>query len=289
MFFSTINQANKKNNVALNLFITMFKSMTPAEKIQKIHELISQNKFDFIVTVARIELPFYETCSLTEFSDIWMSCWSTYGIVLTDNMDKALYVQPNIPNAFNLFLGMYFYQKALLISQKHNKKYTESELNCLNIAVEYQSIHACQRYHSYLYEQMDHDPLYKTQRSRFFREIIHQIKLLLPAYRSYAYLMLTEAYIRYAHFLQETATSRAEAAFNAAFKSCNHAIELFDKSKVSIFNASLGGTIANSNTFGLSNFDEIKTFIQTIRDTKRIPYENCNDATDYYSTRANGC
>ena len=94
-----------------HLFLTIFEPLSEEDKIKKIHELINANQFDAIVKYACNAQSFKYICTLNEFSHIWVSLWSTYGVLINNDPQKVLYDQPT-SSKFELFLGIYFYYKA---------------------------------------------------------------------------------------------------------------------------------------------------------------------------------
>src|SRR5437016_4543214 len=87
MYFKTRHSffedtTEKKNTVPFKLFLTHFNSLALSEKIQEIHRLVVENQVDFIVGMVEESSIFRETCALPEFSNIWISYWSTYGQLL---------------------------------------------------------------------------------------------------------------------------------------------------------------------------------------------------------------
>ena len=65
--------------------------------------------------------------------------------------------------------------------------------------------------------------------------------------------MLTEAYIRYALYLREQNLPQNNQVFTAALEACNFAEKYYEDSFTCIFNASFGGSLADSNTLSLSD------------------------------------
>jgi len=278
MFFFEKGIVNVSNYLKINgimtLFSENFSKMDLSKKTKKVHALINDNKIEFIVKMACNDQDFYEICLLPEFSDIWVSYWNTYSFIITRDVNKLLYEPSESTNKFDLFMGMFFYNLALNIANKLKREYSACEIGYLIKSISFNSIHACQRYNSYLYDQMNinSDSMENTQKC--FENIIIRIKKLLPAYRSYAYFMLTEAYIRYALYLREQNLPQNNQVFTAALEACNFAEKYYEDSFTCIFNASFGGSLADSNTLSLSDFDEVRQLIISIRDTgSSIPYD----------------
>ena len=248
----------------LQIFLTDFHSCSQAQKIKKVESLVDSDSIDVIVSLAELDSEFSAICALPQFNAKWVSSWSTYGAILTKDIKKALYDQPTMHNKFALFLGIYYYHQALETASKFKKDYSASEISSLQKAIKYQSIHACQRYNIYLYSQMDNNKYEYSD--ELFCKIIRQIKPLLPLYGCYAYIMLAEAYVRYGMFLRHWEhNDKANNSFSSALQACQKAQRDFKPESVSIYNASFGGTLAESNSLRLSEIEEIIVLIHTLK------------------------
>ncbi|CEG57457.1 DUF5630 domain-containing protein [Legionella fallonii] len=252
-----------KNNVPYAIFLNNFHACTLPQKIQKIHNLIGSGKIEVIIQLAELDTAFNEICRLPDFNEQWISAWSTYGVLITNDVDKRLYDQPRANNKFELLLGIYYYYQALDTASKFKKDYSASEINYLERAIKYKSIHACQRYIKYVYSQFI-DSKYEYS-NELFCKVIRQIQPLLPIYGCYAYIMLTEAYVRYGLFLKSCGhTADTNKAFSSALQASQQAQKTFQLNSVSIYNASFGGTIAESNSLGLSDIEDISILVQNL-------------------------
>lgn len=256
-------------NVADYLFLSQFNAMNPSEKIAKIRALLSENQFDFIVKLACASKEFREICLNPGFSDDWLGLWSTFGIILTGKTKGAL-LRQSCPHVFDLFLGIYFYNEAVSHAEAIKKIDSQAELNYLQEAIKYGSIHALQRYSRYLYNLIETNQLEVKEAEGFLTDIIESIKDLLPYYTSYAYLMLAEAYVRYS-FLNPEQHIKAE---RSAIIACTHAKKLYQENDPAIFNASLGVGLAASNTMHFATPDEAMNGIKNLFDNG-APLTSC--------------
>lgn len=230
-------------NVADNLFLTQFKTLSITEKINKIEDLIKQNQFDFIVKLGCIDKEFRETCLRSQLSPNWLSLWSTYGIIITNDPRSAFFAQP-AQHEFDLFLGIYFYHKAVSYAASIKESDSQTEHTYLQEAIKYGSIHALQRYSHSVYTRIEANQLDAQTAGKLIQDIIKNIKDLLPYYTSYAHLMLAEAYVRYGFLKPE----QAKQAEKSALTACTHAKRLYRAGDHAIFNASFSHTLADSNS-----------------------------------------
>lgn len=256
-----------KTSILNQLFLNNFHNCTPTQKTQEINRLINQGDLTLIVELHELDSVFSDTCRLSVFNDKWIAAWSTYGVIITCNVDKALYEQPGANDKFELFIGIHYYYQALVTARQFKKNYSSTEIQYLEKAIKYKSVHGCQHYHSYLYSQIDNSQY--EYGNELFSKIIRQIKPLLTIYGCYAYVMLTEAYVRYGQFLKISGLKdKADAAFSAALEACQQAKKTFQFNSVSTYNASFGKTLAESNSLGLSNIEDILMLTQLVCDGK---------------------
>ncbi|WP_419420829.1 DUF5630 domain-containing protein [Legionella sp. D16C41] len=234
-------------NITTN-FLNEFTAMPRADQIQKVKKLLGDaNQFDFLVKLIILNPSFKEVCNLPLFHQDWLSCWSTYGYLITKN-DKALYAQP-CPNYLDLFLGIYFYYKACKVAEKLQTDFSQIELTYLKQAIAFNSIHACQRYYAYLYKNTTGKiiNIVNEDIEQLYCNIIKNIKQnFLKYYGSYAYLMLAEAYFHYGIYLMNNKNfSLANRTFQVIPKCLEYASILHvNKEDLALtHNASLGGSI----------------------------------------------
>jgi hypothetical protein len=249
------------------LFISAFELMSLDERVAKVREFIKNSQIDFIVKSIYINPEFKAICLRAEFVDDWISLWSTYGVLINQNISKGLFIQ-STDNPLDLFLGMYFYNTA--VSYSKNLKSLDSTIiqNYLREAIKYKSVHACQMYHEYLYAKMDEKTQAPSQETEdVFHSIIDTIKKLLVDYRSYAYLMLAEAYVRYGIYVstaQKNIPKKLRDIEMAATTCCEHAERLYDAKDPAIFNASFGKGLSSSNTLSMTTPSDTIDMIKAV-------------------------
>ncbi|WP_133135860.1 DUF5630 domain-containing protein [Legionella rowbothamii] len=242
-------------NALERIFLNEFIAMSIEDKISTVEDLICQNQFDFIVKLSSNEIIFREICLDQRFNSTWESCWSTFGVIITGDPNRAFFDQP-CKNVFDLFLGVYLYNKSRAFRD------TPSIENAyLVTATKYGSIHALQRYCFSLYERLDNEneQLDMAVTPRKIEGLIRAIKEFLPFYRAYAYLMLAEAYIRYGRLKPELASEATKSALTA----CSHAKKLNKEGDPVVFNASLGAGLAASNSKGYATPEEAAEAIES--------------------------
>ena len=273
MFFpkDLLSKTERLNlNAIEELLLKEFALLDTSMKIKKVYEFLNNYNIDIIVKLACNNQAFREVCLLPQFSKTWVGLWSTYGIIITRDRKKALCDQPNTEK-FDLFLGIYFYNKALQAAKYLEKDFTEFELGYLSEAIKYGSIHAYQKQHRYLYSLTQpwstaSEPEKLTQ----VEQIIASLKRLIPTYGTYAYLLLAEAYVRYGLLLGSGGNMiLAERAQQSALKACAVAEAHYtEDTNTLIFNASLGGTLLETYySIKSINFVTIKAMISTYFET----------------------
>ncbi|KTD06844.1 DUF5630 domain-containing protein [Legionella jamestowniensis] len=251
------------------------------QKEKFIHLMLEQCNFDLIVKFACTTSDFYNACRSPVFNEHWMKLWSTYGILITKDPSKALYYQ-RCSNKFDLFLGIYFYYRALRVKDTFNKNTSTLEKDYLLKAMDYGSIHACQQYSVYLFnDYQNHPPPKETADS--FQHLLACIKKLIPDYGSYAYIMLAETYVRFGMFQFSLGHEMlTDKAFSAANLAAIKAQESYLENDPAIFNASFGQGLAASNSLHLDDLEEIRNYISTItaKGYKDLPSEESNNSNN---------
>lgn len=238
------------------LFLKQFLELTMDEQISKVQELVDKNRFDFIVKLSCMDKQFRDICLNSTFNSVWLSAWSTFGVIITGDSQRAFFAQP-CKNFFDLFVGVYFYHKALTLCKNTGSL---MEKDYLLIAIKYGSIHALQRYIFSVYERLDDERPNTTVAEKQIHEFITTIKAFLPFYTSYAYLMLAEAYTRYGMVKPEAAA----IARQSALKACEQAKKLYKAHDPVVFNASLGLGLAASNTMNYASPEDAAAGIKRL-------------------------
>ncbi|RMX19126.1 hypothetical protein EAS68_06730 [Legionella jordanis] len=250
----------KRLNAAESLLLHEIKQAPAADNISRVMQLIEKGSLDIIVKLAFNDDDFRKLCKNQIFSNEWLKLWSTYGIILTNDPGNALYSQ-EIPHPFDLLLGIFFYHKAIEVSRYYEKDFTNMELTYLEEAIRYESIHAQKRLNFYWYEQFQFGNMEKVLIKEKFLVLIAQIKKL-HYYGSYAYVMLAEAFLRFADFLKNDSQLKKKC-LNAALEACQHAEAEAENSDKLLFNASLGRGLGHSNSYNFESYEQIRQFISS--------------------------
>ncbi|CZR15463.1 Uncharacterised protein [Legionella pneumophila] len=123
------------------------------------------------------------------------------------------------------------------------------------------SIHASQRYIQFLYQKLD-KVASADEAEQILTEAIKLCKANLNQYGSYAYMMLAEAFFRYAMWAQQSGNiNRAKSAITSSINSCTKANQHLRASASSIHNASLGEGLKASNTLAMESPEEAIAFL----------------------------
>lgn len=158
-------------------------------------------------------------------------------------------------DVFLILKGMYFFHKSQLVRLERGSEFSRQEQMFLEKAVDFNSIHAIQRLNLHLY---------KDASEMNFIKIIEHCKLGIDVSRSYAYMMLVEAYFRYALFQLENNVENGvvELTINSAIKSCIKAEEHLEKSTYAINYASFGRGLGASNSWGVVEPLQAKSMLE---------------------------
>jgi len=219
------------------------------------------------------ESPYFNAlCKQEKYRELWNRLYSTSGSYITSKHSKKtnFYIYENeAVDVFDLLRGAYLYYVSKEFSDDLKEDFSTTEINLLRSAMEFNSIHATQRYHQYIYQKIEKGELSQEENATLLlRTAVNNCKKYLNQDGSYAYMMLAEAYFHYAKLLGQNHDSQARSATNAAIKACEQAEKHLEKSKYSIHNASLGDGLARSNSFGIHLPSEAKDFLQQwARDT----------------------
>lgn len=226
----------------------------------------------FIIKMAHASADFANMCKKSLYKELWSDLYSQLGFALSSGEENPLtfYTHHNV-DSFDLLRGTYFYYLSQQVRTTFSDKFSSSEVHFLKEAMRFNSIHAVQRYNEFLYHKVVNEQLGENENVKgLLKEAIKNInsKPLLELHGSYAYMLLAEAYYRYAIFAKnQKETSTFSKAIEAAMDSCDKASKYLEKSKYSIQNASLGKGLAFSNSFGADSPDNAKKnagrFIET--------------------------
>ena len=216
---------------------------------------------DFIMRIANTSEYFEKLFKRREYNSLWDLQYSLFGfqVSFSEKKQTNFLVHKNV-QSFDLLKGAYLFHKSQLARNEVNQDFLYSEIVLLQEAIKFKSVHAIQRYNSYLYQQIERLSSKKTQdfdsineeQESLLKEAILNCKKLLELYGSYAYMMLAEAYFYYAQWAKEKSNESVSNAIDAAIIACNFAEKYLEKSQYSIHNASLGRGLETSNSFKIN-------------------------------------
>lgn len=257
-----------------SLFLSSFTEMPTLQKISTVKRFIQCGQVDYIIKWLHISPEFKNICLRDEFSKDWLGLWSTYGIVITGEPSKSLHKQ-SANAALDLFVGMYFYERAVFYQKVLNNQDSAIVESYLLKAIENGSIHACQMYHKNLYAKIEKDQLDNVAKKMLLMDIISTTKKFLAHYKTYAYFMLAEAYLRYGLYLSDNQECLGDILKieQAALKCCEGANRHYSRNDPIVFNASMGETLANSNTYLLSTPEEAEAAIKGMFEKIKVNYK----------------
>ncbi|AMP89664.1 DUF5630 domain-containing protein [Legionella pneumophila] len=231
----------------------------------KFFSQISLESLSFIIRIAKFSAYFVTLCEKSEYDALWKKLYSIFGLVLTKDklVPKPFFTHDGGEvNHFNLLRGAYYFhlsQKALAAKEK---SFSDLELYWLNQAMKFGSIHASQRYIQFLYQKLD-KVVSADEAEQILEEVIKLCKANLNQYGSYAYMMLAEAFFRYAIWAQQAGNlSRAKSAMTSSINSCMKANQHLDASAFSIHNASFGEGLKASNSLAMESPKEAIVFLK---------------------------
>lgn len=216
----------------------------------------------FIIKIAHANKNVESICKKDCHNLLWDKAYAELGlnVSLFFHKDIRFYAHGK-SNKFDLVRGIFFYYEACKARENLVKDYTPEEIFLLRKAGSYNSVHAIQRYNQYCYLEIAKGILADKQKETF-REVIENCNKLRTRYGSYAYMMLAEAYLRYAMWHTSKADEvHAEGCMHAAITACDYAEKYLKLSEHSIHNASLGEGLKTSNSLGLETPSLAKEYI----------------------------
>lgn len=249
-------------NLGDQIFISSLGSKDFDEKNFFSH--ISLGSLAFVIKIAKFSAHFVTLCEKNEYDAIWKKLYSTLGLILTQDMPTPTSFfthDEGSVNHFNLLRGAYYFHLSQKALEAKGKVFSDLELYWLNQAMKFGSIHANQRYIQFLYQKLD-KVISLDEKEKVLTEAIKLCKTNLNQYGSYAYMMLAEAFFRYAVWMQQVGNlSRAKLAITSSINACMKADQYLSASSFSIHNASLGKGLKASNSFALENPQEAIEFL----------------------------
>lgn len=249
-------------NLADQIFISSLNSNNFNE--QEFFSQITVNSLSFIVKIANFSFHFATLCEKDEYRALWKELYSAMGLIITKNKPRAIAFfahDEEIVNHFTLVRAAYYFHLSQQALEAKEKAFSRQELYWLNQAIKFESIHANQRYIQFLYQKLD-TMLSHDEYGKILIEVINRCKTNLNQYGSYAYMMLAEAFFRYAAWAQQAGNfSRAKSAISASVNACVKAENYLNQSIFSIHNASLGDGLKRSNSLGLESPQKALLFL----------------------------
>jgi hypothetical protein len=219
----------------------------------------------FIARITKASPYLKNLLSQEKYNNLWNLEYAKFGYALSNSHFLA---HENV-NKLDLLLGAFLFHKSTLARQEIKQDFFYSEVQLLEEAIKFNSVHATQKYNEYLYWQVEiqsskiqsNDELFDQK--ELLVEAIKNCKKLLRLYGSYAYMMLAEAYFNYARWTGDISdTNMIRTTIEAAVNACDHAERHLEKSIYSIHNASLGQGLQASNSFKIDNPAHAKEQIQ---------------------------
>lgn len=250
-------------NIADRIFISSLDSETFDEK--KYFSRVALDSLPFIFKIAKFSARFVIICEKSEHDKLWKNLYSSFGLILSRDKPTvgAFFTHDEREvNHFNLLRGDYYFFLSQQVLETKGNAFSDLELYWLNQAMKFGSIHANQRYIQFLYQKLDND-LSSEKAENILIEAIKLCKTNLNLHGSYAYMMLAEAFFRYAMWAQQAGNlNRAQSAITSAINACTKAEEHLNDSAFSIHNASFGEGLNASNSLGLQSPQEAIDFLK---------------------------
>lgn len=255
-----------KLNLADNLFLDQVEKKSFDEE-EFFSSLKKNANFDFIIKISNKSNTFENICKKEKYHPLWDEHYSLFGLLLSAGESKPILFNTHEGiSSYELLKGAYFYHLSQQERKEKKKSFLYGELLLLQQAIKFNSIHAIQEYNNYIYEQVaTNNSLSKEERINLLKKAISLCKDIktLELYGSYAYMLLSESYYRYAVFsLDINDLEASKKAIAAASKSCELASFYLELSKLATHNASLGNGLKRSNSFEISDPETAKQLIE---------------------------
>ncbi|CEG61324.1 DUF5630 domain-containing protein [Legionella micdadei] len=225
-------------------------------------ELIQNTPLEIVATLADHSFEFAIHCNCEELDEHWSRLWCAHGIILTrqKNLPEMLFHSHPKLNQFDLARGVHFFHLSQEMRKNRKFNFSHSEIKFLQIAIEYGSIHAMQRYNEYLYSQLT-KAANAQEAEALYAELIDNSTNLQEQSGSYGFMVLAEAFGRYCMWLMDNSEyERAEQAYRSVLQSLDCAQAILGESTYSIKNASLGIGLKCSNSMGIDSPNKAKEY-----------------------------
>lgn len=191
-----------------------------------------------------------------------MEQWKLFGLYLSKDKQSPITFYAHKENChFTLLKGAFFYHQSQLNRNDVNQDFLYSEKQFLLKAIECGSVHVVQRYNQYLYQTVNKSKD-SAETKKVFASIIKNCQALVKNYGSYALMMQCEVYIKYCEWLINSGNkTTAQKFYQAAIQCCETAHKVMDTSRYSIFNASLGAGLSQSNSQKIDDPTQARSFL----------------------------
>lgn len=219
----------------------------------------------FIIKLANASPTFTKICKKPIYNEIWNDLYSILGLFVPSHEAKrvAFYTHLNT-DSFDLLRGLYFFYCSQNVRTAVSDEFSNSEIRFLKEAIRYKSVHAVQMYNTFIYNKITNGKLEEGEDAKtLLVDAIKNSKSLLQLHGSYAYMLLAEAFFRYAVWEKNNdEIPTAQRALKSAIIACDNAAKYLYTSRFSIYNASFGKGLGYSNSFGISSPEEAKIMLE---------------------------
>ncbi|WP_238584333.1 DUF5630 domain-containing protein [Legionella gratiana] len=224
----------------------------------------------YITKMAHASSDFAMMCKKEIYQPLWSNLYSQLGLAVSAFAEKqvAFYEHENI-DSFDLLRGTYFFYLSQQVRAALPDEFSSSEIRFLKEAMRFNSVHAVQRYNTFLYSKVANGQFEDEEDAKtFLMEAIKNSKSLLELYGSYAYMLLADAYYQYALWAKDHEhISSFRRSLLSAIASCSSAEKHLEKSQYSIHNASIGRGLGFSNSLGINSPMEAKEVLEEFLET----------------------
>lgn len=232
-----------------------------------VNRILEAPNFGPFIRLSHINKDFEKFCATNEvLNDYWNLIWRNFGIILSA---KSQIKFPTLPdhNNYDLVRGAYYFRQFQLEEDREGA-YSYKALQYLQKSIEFNSIHAMQRYYQYRYALQD-------LTVEEYQEMAKKCLSILKYYGSFCYLLLSEVYFEFSLFLLKTnQTEEAKHYFQAALKSCKEAQNFLIHSKEHTKVASLGQGLKMSNRARLETPDSLENYMKLIFTTSSSQHKS---------------
>lgn len=284
-----LNFTNLKATLALSAPVNGFLGQLKANlenESQFMTNIARQKELAFIINGSENSEFFEFLCQKECYHSLWSARFSQLGRLLSAFKENpvSFFPPPKTVSSFDLLRGAFFFHKSQLVRKELQKvpfanDFSHEELRFIQHAMNYNSIHATQRYNQYLYTRIARAMFRDEVEGRaLLTGAIEHCNELLECHGSYAYMMLVDAYFHYAKFVKAD-SELAERAIQSALKACDYAKKFLETSKFSIHNASFGEGLGFSNSLNIADPDEAKILLARWNEFNKASQSGSPDAS----------